>query len=304
MTFAAALPTPPARADRGAGLGLLAVALFALTTPMTRLAVGADGAPALSPLFVTAGRAAAAGLLAAAYLAATGARRPVRADAPALAVCALGTVLGFPLFLALALRSVDAVHAAVVTGVIPIATAAVAALVFRRRPSAGFWAAALAGTALVLGHAAWRGAGAVGAGDLLLLGAVASAAFGYVAGTALSARMPPSHAVSWVLVLALPATLPVALAAWPAEPVGARAWGGFAYVSLVSMWLAFFAWYAALARGDAVRTSQVQLVQPFITMLFAVPLLGETLDAATLAVALAVAGTVLAGRRFATGRRP
>lgn len=282
-------------------LGLLAVALFAATTPMTRLAVGSAAAPALSPAFVTAGRAAAAGILAAAFLLAVRAARPSRRDAVPLAVCALGTVLGFPLFLALGLRHVDAVHAAVVTGLIPLATAAVAALVFRQRPSPAFWATALAGTGLVLGHAAWRGAGALGAGDLLLLGAVLSAAVGYVAGARLSERMPPSHVVSWVLVLSLPATVPATLAVWPASAASPVAWAGFAYVSLVSMWLAFFAWYRALAVGGAVRVSQVQLVQPFLSMLMAVPLLGETIDAPTLAVALAVAAMVLLGRRLAVG---
>ena len=35
--------------------------------------------------------------------------------------------------------------------------------------------------------------------------------------------------------------------------------GGFAYVSLVSMFLGFFAWYAGLARGGIARIGQVQL---------------------------------------------
>ena len=54
------------------------------------------------------------------------------------------------------------------------------------------------------------------------------------------------------------------------------------------MWLGFFAWYRGLALGGTVRVSQVQLVQPFLSMLFAVPVLGERLDAATLCFALAV----------------
>ena len=303
-----ALRARPARSiDEGLLLGGLAVALFALTTPMTRLAVGADASPALSPMFVTVGRAAAAGLLAMAYLAAVRAPRPQwRRDATALAFCALGTVVGFPLFLALALRKVDAVHAAVVTGVIPLATAAVAAAVAlsaAQRPRPAFWVAALAGAALVLGHAVWRGAGALGTGDLLLLGAVLSAAIGYVAGARLSERMPPSHVVSWVLVLSLPATLPATLAVWPERATGAASWIGFAYVSLVSMWLAFFAWYRALAVGGTLRVSQVQLVQPFLSMLFAVPLLGESIDAPTLAVAVSVAAVVLVARRLAVKKR-
>ena len=82
----------------------------------------------------------------------------------------------------------------------------------------------------------------------------------------------------------------------------AAAWGGFAYVPLFSMWLGFFAWYRGLALGGTVRVSQVQLVQPFSRMLFAVPVLGERLDARpTLASPLAVVATVFVGRRMSVG---
>ena len=128
-------------------LGLLGVLMFAMTLPMTRLAVGDASAPQLSPGFVTAGRAAGAGLLSAAWLAWHRVAPPPRRHWGALGLSALGTVVGFPLCLALALREVDAMHAAVVTGVLPLATAVVAALVLRQRPSA--WGA-LAGCALVL----------------------------------------------------------------------------------------------------------------------------------------------------------
>src|SRR5258706_4239961 len=88
------------------------------------------------------------------------------------------------------------------------------------------------------------------------------------------------------------------LATWPAQPVRASAWVGFAYVTLFSMWLGFFAWYRGLALGGTVRVSQVQLVQPFLSMLFAVPLLGESLDALTLGFALAVIATVFIGKKM------
>jgi len=48
----------PADETRGVWLGALGVAIFAMTLPMTRLAVGRDGDPQLPPLFVTADRAA------------------------------------------------------------------------------------------------------------------------------------------------------------------------------------------------------------------------------------------------------
>jgi drug/metabolite transporter (DMT)-like permease len=59
-------------------------------------------------------------------------------------------------------------------------------------------------------------------------------------------------------------------------------------MSVFSMWLGFFAWYRGLALGGTVRVSQVQLVQPFLGMLFSVPLLGETLDTQSLVFGLGV----------------
>jgi len=173
--------------SRGLALGLLGVVIFAMTLPMTRLAVGDAAHPQLPPAFVTAGRAAVAGLLSLLYLAAVRAPRPARALWPALAVSALGTVVGFPLGIALALREVQAMHAAVVTGVLPLATALLAAWVWRQRPSAGFWACAVTGCALVLAFAAWQGGGHLVVADGWLLLAVVSAAVGYVAGARASA---------------------------------------------------------------------------------------------------------------------
>ena len=287
---------------RGLWLGVLGVVIFAMTLPMTRLAVVPASDPQLPPFFVTAGRAALAGVLSVFYLLATRAPRPQRQQLPTLALCALGTVLGFPLFLSLALRQVDAMHAAVVTGVLPLATAVAAALAFRQRPSNGFWACAVLGCALVLGFAAHQGSGRLSAADGLLLLAVLSAATGYVAGARLSAAMPAEQVICWVLVIALPFTLPAMLAAWPVQPARTSAWGGFAYVTLFSMWLGFFAWYRGLALGGTVRVSQVQLLQPFLALLFAVPVLGERLEPMTVLFSLAVIATVFIGKKMPAHR--
>jgi drug/metabolite transporter (DMT)-like permease len=92
MTRTAALAAPTADdAARGMALGALGVLIFAATLPMTRLAVGDAAAPQLPPAFVTAGRAAVAGLLSLAWLlacachcprAGTGARWPSVPPAP------------------------------------------------------------------------------------------------------------------------------------------------------------------------------------------------------------------------------
>lgn len=283
---------------RGLWLGLLGVVIFAMTLPMTRLAVGPVADPQLPPAFVTAGRAAFAGVLSVLYLWFTGAPRVQRRHLPALAVSALGTVVGFPLFLSLALRQVDAMHAAVVTGLMPLATAIAAAIYFRQRPSNGFWACAVLGCAMVLAFAAHQGSGSLSAADGLLMLAVVSTAIGYVAGARVAAELPAEQVICWVLTISLPFTVPIALALWPTMPVRTSAWGGFAYVTVFSMWLGFFAWYRGLALGGAVRVSQVQLVQPFLALLFAVPVLGEKLEAGTVLFSLAVIAIVFVGKKM------
>lgn len=291
------------RLRAGLWLGLLGMLIFAGTIPMTRLACGSAQAPQLSPVFVAFGRAGVAGLLSMAYLLATRAPWPHRTHWTMLALTVLGNVIGWPLLLGLAVRRVDAMHASVITGLMPLATAACGALLLRQRPSAGFWGFALLGAALVVAFAAWSGAGRPQLGDLLLLGAVVASSIGYITGVRVSSgphALTPEQTISWVLVLALPATLPVLLQ-WPTTTIHAASWGGFAYVALFSMWMGFFAWYRGLAWGGTLRVSQVQLLQPFVSILLSVPLLGEQLRPATLGFSIAVMACVALGRRMPAG---
>ena len=295
--------TPKNQLTRGLWLGLLGIVIFSVTLPMTRLAVGTPDAPQMSGIFIALGRAVVAAGLSALFLLATHARLPGRDEWWPLAVTAGGVVFGFPLLTSVAMRHVEAVHASVIVGVLPLATAAVGALLHRQRPSAGFWLCAALGSALVVAFAMLRsGSGAGGLSislaDLLLLAACLCAAVGYGYGARLSQRMRAEHVICWALVLALPLTLPLGLASWPAGTVKASAWWAFAYVAVFSMWLGFFAWYRGLALGGTVRVSQVQLVQPFLSMLFAVPLLGERLDAVTVCFSLAVIATVFVGKKM------
>ena len=287
--------------NQGLLLGLLGVTIFALTLPMTRLAVGTVDAPQMTGVFVALGRAVVAALLSIVFLIATRAPLPRRADLLPLAITAGGVVFGFPLFTSVAMRYVEAVHASVIVGVLPLATAAVGALLHRQRPSAGFWVCAALGSALVVGFAVLRSGSAgltIHPADALLLAAMLCAAVGYGFGARLSQRMRAEHVICWALVIALPLTLPIAAFNRPQAALPASAWWGFAYTAVFSMWLGFFAWYRGLALGGTVRVSQVQLVQPFLGMLFAVPLLGERLDAVTLGFAAAVIATVFIGKRM------
>lgn len=278
-------------------LGLIGVIIFAATLPMTRLAVGD-----LGPWFLTAGRAAVAGCVAALVLAALRRPAPAPATLAKLALASLCVVGGFPGFSGLAMQSVPAAHGAVVIGVLPLATAAASALLHGERPSLAFWICGIAGAALIVVFALRQGAGGLSFGDLLLFGAVASAAVGYTVSADLTRSMPGWEVISWAVVLALPVTVPVALWLWPAHPEAVRgaSWGAFAYISLMSMYAGFFFWNAGLAMGGVARVSQVQLLQTFFSIGIAALLNGEPIGPESLLFAVGVAVTVFIGRRFRT----
>ena len=285
----------------GLWLGALGVTIFALTLPMSRLAVGTPEAPQLSGIFLASGRAVIAAMLSAIFLLATRAPWPRRADWLPLGVVALGVVFGFPLFTSIAMRHVEAVHASVMVGVLPLATALVGAWLHRQRPSGGFWLCAGLGTALVVAFAYVRSGQAglqLAPADLLLLAGMACAAVGYGFGARLSQHMRADDVICWALLISLPLNLPLAGMEYPQNAIKIEAWLAFGYVAVFSMWLGFFAWYRGLALGGTVRVSQVQLLQPFLSMLFAIPLLGESLDLLTAGFGLAVMAVVFIGRKM------
>ena len=291
-------------AAKGLWLGLLGIVIFSVTLPMTRLAVGTPEAPQMSGLFIAMGRAVVAAGLSVVLLLATRANLPARKDWPPLVITAGGIVFGFPLFTSIAMRYVDAMHASVIVGVLPLATAVVGAVLHRQRPSIGFWLCAAFGSAMVVVFAVLRSSSSglsISFADLLLLAAMGCAAIGYCYGGRLAHHMRAEHVICWALIISLPLTLPLSVYAWPVQAIKSAAWWGFAYVAVFSMWLGFFAWYRGLALGGTVRVSQVQLVQPFLSMLFAIPLLGETLDAVTVGFGLAVIATVFIGKKMPAG---
>ena len=288
------------RETLGLLLGFLGVVIFGGTLPFTRLAV-----EALDPWFVSAGRAALSGLLAATTLVALRRPRPDAGDLRSLALAALCLVGGFPVLTALAMQSVPASHGGVVLGVLPLATAAMSAFLGGERPSPAFWHAALAGAALVVGFALRDGGGRFERGDLYLAGAVAASSLGYVLSGRLAQRgLGGWEVISWILVISLPVTIPLTIVLAPSDPgaVPAWAWAGFAYVTILSQYLGFFAWNAGLSLGGIARVSQVQLLQTFVTLLIAAGLNGERVDAPTWAVAIVVVAMVLVGRRAAVQR--
>lgn len=255
-------------------LGLIGVVIFGLTTPATRTAV-----LELDPLFITLGRALLAAALAAITLMIARPTPPRRSDWPRLALFALCSIIGFPLLMTVAMQYTPASHAAVVLAVLPLLTAMTGVVVARERPSPGFWACAVAGTAAVVVYSLATGAGSPDLqwADLLLAGAALSAATAYALGGEMAQRIGGWEVISWALVFSSPALLVLFLFLqvpinWQASP---PAWAGFIFVSVFSQFLGFFAWNKGMALGGIARVGQMQLLQPFVTLAAAAALLGE-----------------------------
>jgi drug/metabolite transporter (DMT)-like permease len=294
---------PLSTGSAGLGWGALGVLGFSLTVPLTRVAVDA-----LSPLFVSAARGVIAALLAAVALAATRQRRPRGRQWLRLAVVGGGVVVGFPVLTSFALQDAPASHGAMVVALLPAATAVAVVLRTGERPHPAFWLAAGSGAAAAVVFASLHGGGVGGlhAADVLLLAAVGAAALGYAEGGLLARELGAWQTVSWALVVCAPVMVVLALVALAADPLsaGSAQWGAFAYLSVVSMFLAFFAWYRGLGLGPMAQVSQVQLVQPVLSIGWAALLLGEDVAATTLVGALAVIGcAALAVRTRSSGPR-
>ena len=275
-------------------LGLIGVAIFGGTLPATRIAVSG-----FDPLALTALRTAIAGLCALALLLVLRRPLPPRRLWPQLAVAMLCVAVLFPYLMALAVQTVDASHGGVVLGILPVATALVAVVITHERPKPLFWIASLLGAALVVAFAIRQGGGTLSAGDLLLFGAVAASAVGYAFSGRLTAQMPGWEVISWVLVMALPISLPAAALTMPADPmqIALKPWLALLYGAVFPQWIGFFAWNAGMAMGGIARVSQVQLLQPFITFALASWFNDETITPQILLFAAAVVATVAISSR-------
>src|SRR6201996_3097379 len=275
-------------------LGFVGMAIFGGTLPATRIAVSA-----IDPVALTAMRTAIAGMCSLALVIVLRRKFPPRHLWLQLAVASICVVILFPFLMALAVQTVDASHGGVVMGALPIATALVAVLITHERPKPLFWIASVAGAALVVAFALRQGGGAFSSGDLLLFAAVAVSALGYTFSGRLTAEMPGWEVISWVLVIALPISLPLAAFTLPADlgDIELKPWLALLYVALFSQWIGFFAWNAGMAIGGIARVSQVQLLQPFVTFTLAALFNGETITPQILLFAAAVVATVAISTR-------
>jgi drug/metabolite transporter (DMT)-like permease len=280
---------------KGMLLGTVAVSVFGLTLPVTRFV-----SPHFDPVFIGLGRAALAALVAALLLLLFKSPRPSLKHLKQLVVVALGVVIGFPVLSAVAMQSLPASHGGVVLGILPLATAAASRVVSDERPSLGFWLVGITGSVLVAAYSLIQGDGHFLIGDIALLAAVVSAAFGYAIGGKLSVELGGWQVICWALVISFPVIIIPALYYAPSEfgHLPASAILGFLYLSLASQLFGFFIWYKAMAIGGVTRVSQTQLLQPFITLLASSWALSEAIEQRSYVFAIAVVAIVAIGKRM------
>lgn len=287
-------------------LGVVAVTIFGLTFPFTRMAV-----LEMDPLFVALGRAVLAAALAALVLIATRTPAPPRELWGGLMRYSLGVILGFPVLATLAVKVAPAAHAGVISGILPLATAMASVVVAGERPSKTFWACGFAGSAAVVLYALIHGAGGSGMtdtpwwADAMLFGAIICASLGYAEGAKLAGKIGGWQTISWALVVSSPIMLILTYAFGGPIPwqASAKAWSGFLYVSVFSMFIGFFAWNRGLALGGIAKVGQVQLVQTFVTLAGAAFLLGEPVGLLEVGFAALVVALVALGWRTRVTRR-
>lgn len=283
----------------GQWYALLGVTLFAASIPMTKLAVSG-----FDPVVTATGRAVIAGAVALPLLLVRRVPFPPRALWRPLVFTTLGAVFGWPVLIALALARSSSAHTAVIAAFMPLMTALIAVVRTSERASRQFWLAAGTGTAALVAFSVSRGAAGGGGdvvADLMVVGAVMASSWCYVEGAGLTRAMPGWQVISWVVVVALPVTVPASvflLATHPhVGPIPPRAWAGLLYIGIVSMYFGFWAWYRGLALAGVTKGSSIQQLQALLTLGMSAWFLGETVGLTTIAAALVVVASVLWAQR-------
>ena len=276
--------------------GFLGVAIFAGSLPATRIAV-----MGFSPEFLTTARAAIAGVIALVCLYIFKQIKPNWIQFKSLIIVAFGVVIGFPLFTALALKTVTSAHAIVFVGLLPLSTAIFAVLRGGEKPSLAFWIFAFIGSAIVVSYMFYENQNlSFSHGDLYMFAAIITCGLGYAEGGKLSRELGGWQVICWALVIALPLMLLSSLYFFPSnfQNINYAETFGLIYVSLFSMLIGFVFWYKGLALGGIAKVGQIQLIQPFIGLMLSALLLGEKISIAMVFVCVAVVACVGFAKKY------
>jgi len=286
---------------KGLWFGLVGVIIFSMTLPATKLAVPDFGSVPLSFY-----RATIAGIAALIYVLTRKISLPDKTDLLTLAMISALISFVFPISIAIAMQDLPSSHGGIVLGISPLLTALFATLRFRERPSRGFWVTAIMGSALVILFSFKASGGTLQSSDIALLIAAISASYGYAEAGNLSQKMGGIAVISWVAIIALVPSLPVAIyymvlsgaSLTPIINASFEAWMALIFVSVFSAYIGNIFWYTGLAIGGISHVGQVQLLQPFCTLALSSLLVFEPLTISNILFASAVLIVVAIGKRM------
>ena len=279
---------------KGMLIGFFGISIFSLTLPFTQMAVNE-----MSPFFVTFGRASIAGVCALILLIFSKSKFPNKVQIKRLIIIVIGVVYGFPIFTSIAMTTLPSSHSGIVLGILPLTMSLFAAIKYKEKPSISFWSTSIFGTFIVISYTFMDNDGLLMIEDLWLLFAILFAAVGYSEGGLLSKEMGSIAVISWALVISLPINLIASYFFYETSyaSISFQALISLIYVGFFSMFIGFFFWYKGIAIGGISRVGQVQLIQPFLTIIGAYFLTNEKITFLNILFAFMVLIIIIIGRK-------
>jgi drug/metabolite transporter (DMT)-like permease len=279
---------------QGLAFAFLGVFLFSASLPLTKLAL-----QSFDPFFTAFARPLIALTIALPLMLRAKALRLPRELWKPVLFTTFGAVFGWPILIALALQRSTSTHIAVIAAVMPLVTALIAVLKFRKHVGIQFWIASCVGTLLLILFAVSRG-GAKGeslSADILTIFAVIFSSICYVEGAGLTKRMPGWQVISWVVIVGSPLSVIGAVTIFlhtrENHLIHLNAVLGLLGIGFSSMYLAFFAWYRGLNDLGVEHGSQVQQLQAIMTLGWSALLLRERVTFTTILTACGIVLCVL-----------
>ena len=279
---------------KGMLIGFVGISIFSLTLPFTQMAVNE-----MSPFFVAFARASIAGICALILLIFTKSKFPNKIQIRRLIIIVIGVIYGFPIFTSIAMKTLPSSHSGIVLGILPLAMSLFAAIKYKEKPSSSFWMISIFGTFIVISYTFIDNDGSLMIEDLWLLFAILFAAIGYSEGGTLAKEMGSIGVISWALVISLPINLFASYLFYEINytSISFQAIISLTYVGLFSMFIGFFFWYKGIAIGGISRVGQVQLIQPFLTIVGAYFLTNEKITTLNILFAFMVLIVIIIGRK-------
>ena len=231
---------------------------------------------------------------------------PPREAFPAIFGVTAGIVIGFPLLSTLALQNIHPADAGVMVAVSPIVTSIAAIFIGHKKPRKLFWLAAALGSLSAATLAYLRGGSEFGGGIfwgyILMATAMVLASLGHLTGNYLAGKYKSFHVLCWAVIISIPIQLPGAIINWTINPITtmptASAVFGFLYVSLFSIIIGNYMLNHGFYLIGLVKGSQLQLIQPIVTMILAIVVLHQTVAPITWIAAFAILASVAWSQRL------